>query len=551
MLKVDLRVPPHNALCFPPDPGRISRRRAARASTVRGTRLTGLLFALLALMICAQSAPAAGLPALNRKLAAAVDRSLPRDFAISIRIIDLESGRVLMEKNPDLALIPASTMKLVTSYAALSTLKPDFRFITTVSADGVKDRSVETVYLKGGGDPYMVSEQLFKLTRDLRNAGLREIRGNIVVDDSFFTPSPPIDEHQELSARSYHAPYGALSLNFNSVKLIIHPARLPGRPARVIVDPLSEYTVVKGAVQTIQGRRRARIPTPETTLTDDGRREIIQLKGSIGVSAPPEGEYVNVARPALYTGEVFKEFLLREGIRVTGKVMEGRAPDSAEPLLEFESKPLAVIVYWLNKFSSNFMAEQINHTLGAYVHGPPGTREKGLAVLQRRLTELGIDPKTYRLREASGLSRGNRLSAAALTRVLYAAARDFSFNAEFVASLGVAGVDGTLKNKLTDGDARRRIRAKTGNLRGVTALAGYGISPGGREFAFAVLVNSLKNGVGFIDYGERIMRAVLDMPLGDALSDSGDGDSKRFTAGNSERSDRRSVPRKRRFSTDW
>jgi len=171
-------------------------------------------------------------------------------------------------------------------------------------------------------------------------------------------------------------------------------------------------------------------------------------------------------------------------------------------------------VYWLNKFSNNFMAEQISMAMGAAVHGAPGTREKGLAVIRRHLQSCGVDQGQFALSEASGLSRNNRLSASALTRVLTAADEDFTYGPEFKASLGVAGVDGTLKEKFTDTGARRRLRAKTGTLRGVNALAGYGVSRDGIRFVFAVIVNSLDKGAGFLNHADKIAREILDVPLG-------------------------------------
>ena len=416
-----------------------------------------------------------------------------------------------MEKNPDLPLIPASTMKVVTSSAALRILKPDYTFVTEVLADEFRAGSAGNVYLKGTGDPYLVSEQLFALTRELKDKGLTEIRGSIVVDDSYFIPSKPLDEQERLGSRSYHAPYSALSLNFNSIRIIVHPASRAGKPAVVTADPPSEYAAVKASVKTVPGRRSARITIKRESLPSG--REVIHVGGAIGEKADMKSRYVNVTNPSLYTGEVFKEFLLRDGIRVTGKVVPGRVPEKAVSLLQFHSRPLGIIVYWLNKFSNNFMAEQIALGLGAAVHGAPGTREKGLSVIRRHLLDLGVDEGLFSLSEASGLSHKNRLSASALIRVLTYALRDFSYSWEFGSSLGVAGIDGTLKEKFRDKGAVRRIRAKTGNLRGVNALAGYGISRRGRVFVFGVLVNSLKNNVGFIRYAERITRAILDMPL--------------------------------------
>lgn len=461
--------------------------------------------------VVAQTARVSGTARFDAQLESIVKRVLPPNYAVSVQVVDLESGAVLMEKNPDLPLVPASTLKAVTSATALKTLKPDFAFVTEVLAEQVEGASVGNIALKGKGDPYLVSEQLFALTRALRDKGLREVRGNIIVDDSYFIPSKPLDEAENLGPRSYHAPYAALSLNFNTVKVVVLPADRAGKAAKVLVDPVSEYVILKADVKTVPGNAAPRLSYSKESVQDG--REVIRVSGTIGVSAPPKGKYVNVAAPAVYAGEVFKEFLLREGIRVVGKVVYAKTPPDAAPYLEFQSRPLGTIVYWLNKFSNNFMAEQICLGLGATVHGAPGTREKGLSVIRKYLLECGVDEGCFSLSEASGLSRANRLSASALVKVLLAASRDFTYNAEYQASFGIAGADGTLREKFTDPSVRRRLRAKTGTLRGVNALAGYGISPNGRLFAFAVLVNSLRNGAGLVAYADEIMKAILDLPL--------------------------------------
>jgi D-alanyl-D-alanine carboxypeptidase/D-alanyl-D-alanine-endopeptidase (penicillin-binding protein 4) len=452
------------------------------------------------------------IPPFNAELEAIIRRELPPNYSISIEVIARDTGRVLMEKDADLPLVPASTMKVATSAAALHVLHPEFTFLTEVLADNVRGTSVGNLYLKGYGDPYLVSEELFALTRSLREKGLREIRGSIVVDDSFFIPSKPLDENEKLGIRSYHAPYSALSLNFNSLKIVVLPASRVGQPARIIADPVSEYATIKGAVNTIKGNRPVEIEISRDTRPDG--RETIHVEGSIGVRAAVKGRYVNVACPRLYTGDVFKEFLLREGIKVTGGVVAGTVPASAVSYLQFNSRPLASTIYWLNKFSNNFMAEQICMAMGAEVHGPPGTREKGLAVIRDFLLAKGVDASQFSLAEASGLSRNNRISAFALVKALRDTLDDFSCSPEFLASLGIAGADGTLKEKFADQKAKRRIRAKTGNLRGVNCLAGIGVAADGKVFIFAVLVNSQQKGTGFIDYGEKIIREVMDLPLG-------------------------------------
>jgi len=470
------------------------------------------LSALAFLSFAPVAASASEAPPFNSRLDQIIKREVPDNVSVSVQVADLETGRVLMEKDPDMALVPASTMKVVTTAAALRTLGPDFTFVTEVLADNVRGDSVGNIFLKGGGDPYLVSEELFALTRGLRDKGLEQIRGNIVVDDSYFIPAPPLDENEKLGPRAYHAPYCALSLNFNDIRIVVHPAQRAGEPARLVADPVSEYAVVKGNVRTVKGDKPAQVTITKEPAGDG--REIISLDGVIGEESPTWNRYVNVASPALYTGEVFKEFLLREGITVAGRVVTDKTPPSATPYYEYKSRPLGLIVYGLNKFSNNVMAEEICLGLGAKVHAAPGTREKGIAVIRKHLLDSGVPESNFALSEASGLSRSNRLSASALVKVLLAATRDFTYSAEFMASFGVAGVDGTLREKFVDAGAKRRLRAKTGTLRGVNALAGYGISPDKRIFAFAVIANSSQKNATFIDYADKIARAILEIPIG-------------------------------------
>jgi len=472
---------------------------------------SAILFFFVFLWLPFYDAHGAPIHPFDVKLNGIIQRELPANFAVSVQVVDLKTGEVLMERNPDLPLIPASTMKVVTSAAALQALKPDFTFVTEVFVDQARGPTVGNMFVKGGGDPHMVTEQLFAFTRELLDKGLSEIRGDIVVDDSFFVPGTPLDENERLGHRSYHAPYSALSLNFNSVKILLHPGAKPREPARIVMDPISEYARIKSHVMTIEGDKAVQVNITKE-LTDDDR-EIFKIHGEIGVQAPVKGRYVNIASPALYFGDVLKQFLLREGIKFQGRVIRGQTPPSATPYLQFTSYPLGVLVYWLNKHSNNFMAEQICMGLGAKVHGPPGTREKGLTALRKYLIDCGVPEDHFALSEASGLSRNNRVSASALVRVLFTASRDFTYNSEFMSSLGVAGVDGTLKEKFVEPPLKRRIRAKTGTLRGVNALAGYGISPEGRMFAFAVIVNSSQDGTGIVDYADRIARAVFNVSL--------------------------------------
>jgi serine-type D-Ala-D-Ala carboxypeptidase/endopeptidase (penicillin-binding protein 4) len=450
-------------------------------------------------------------PPFNADLERIIRRELPPNCQISCQVVDLNSGGILMEKNPDLSLTPASTMKIVTSACALDTLGPEFRFSTQIYTDEIRGSSIGNLFLKGQGDPHLVTEELFALVRELVDRGLTEIRGSIVVDDSYFDPDKPLDEAEELGYRSYHAPYSALSLNFNSMKIMVIPGNASGNPARLLVDPLSDYASLNGHVNTVPGAGAMKVEiTKKPSETD---RERLFVEGSIGVETTAKGKYVNVQFPALYTGNVFKELLLREGIKVRGNIINAITPANAILYFEHQSMPLSLLVYWLDKLSNNFMAEQMCLAIGAHVHGAPGSREKGLDVMRRFLIKAGIPETSFNLADASGLSRSNKISASALVKTLSVASQDFYYSPEFISSLGISGADGTLKEKFKDENTRRRIRAKTGTLRGVNSLAGFGLGKNGKPIVFAVIVNSDQKGAGIIDCADKVLRAIFSSAL--------------------------------------
>ncbi len=479
----------------------------------------------VAIALTAQHAADADDAPFNDKLDALLRKELPKDVLLSLKVIDYRTGKTLMEHNPDTPLIPASTLKVVTSSCALQVLNPEFRFYTEVYVQDSSAGVVGDIYLKGGGDPHLVSEDLFRLARDLKDRGLHRVHGDIIVDDSYFNPEPPLDESEKLGTRAYHAPYSALCLNFNAIKLMVLPGANPGDDAEIIGDPMSEYAQFQGSVKTVKGSKPARLEIEKCPGRNGG--EIIKINGVIGAGAAIKGKYVNVANPSLYAGAVFKESLLREGIAVDGRVAQGVTPKEASLFYSFPSLPLSLIVYWLNKHSNNTTAEQLSLSLGAHVYGVPGTRQKGLAVLSRHLENCGVKPESYTLAEASGLSRNNRISASALVKTLFTAAYDFAYNAEFMASLGIAGADGTLKDKFQDPATQRRLRAKTGTLRGINALAGYGLSVDGRPFIFAVMANSTAKNPGFSNVADRVMAGVLDIPMKSGTSKSTGGQPRR------------------------
>jgi D-alanyl-D-alanine carboxypeptidase/D-alanyl-D-alanine-endopeptidase (penicillin-binding protein 4) len=186
---------------------------------------------------------------------------------------------------------------------------------------------------------------------------------------------------------------------------------------------------------------------------------------------------------------VIRELLEREGVQITGRSRTGLAPSEARELYVHQSRALYRIIDDLNKFSNNFIAEQVLKTLGAEVYGPPGSWGKGLAVVAEVLESLGIARGTYTLADGSGLSRLNRLSAAQLVTVLIRMAQDFRVQPEYMASLRTPASDGRHSYRFQRWDHAQRARVKTGSLSDVSALAGYVNGPDGEVIAFALLLN--------------------------------------------------------------
>ena len=189
---------------------------------------------------------------------------------------------------------------------------------------------------------------------------------------------------------------------------------------------------------------------------------------------------------------MLKQYLNHAGIKFTGKIEQRRVPEGAMKLLTHDSEPLTLALQGLNKFSNNFVAEQILKTIGAEKYGQPGTTLKGLKAFKEYLITLGYQQNQYKVFDGSGLSRQNRLSPQIIIDVLRHVKNDLGVYPEFVSALGVMGVDGNVKNRMRGVKSSERARVKTGTLNFVSALSGYFQSRDDETFAFSILMNSLK-----------------------------------------------------------
>ncbi len=420
-------------------------------------------------------------PALKGARVGLYVRSLSRDW-------------LLLQKNPELLLNPASNAKLATAATALMRLGPAYRYETTYAALGeiVDGKLKGRLYVSGRGDPTITTERLLFVVHKLKMMGLKEIRGGIVVDDSFFDEQrEALGWEQETSDHAFAAPVGALSLNYNAVAVDIYPGEQVGKPARYVVDPPSKYIDVDSRVMTSRQWGRVYMRSRRR-----GNKTHLRLRGRIGIGEEPVRIYRRVSDPALHFGGALAGLLEESGIKVRGRVRRGLMPSSAQVLFTDNSEPLGYIINKLNKYSNNIIAETLVKTLGAEFYGAPGTFANGHRVVEDFLQDqVGWQAKSYVYENGSGLNDVNRFSVQQIAQLLAYMRWRPEAGPEFVASLSVAGTQGTMRSRLIDTRAQGRLRAKTGTLTGVSALSGYASTAQDEPLVFSILINGYAGSV--------------------------------------------------------
>ncbi|QPJ63906.1 MAG: D-alanyl-D-alanine carboxypeptidase/D-alanyl-D-alanine-endopeptidase [Candidatus Nitrohelix vancouverensis] len=428
----------------------------------------------------------------------------------SVKFVSLANEEVLYSVRSDALLIPASNMKLITSAVALKTLGPDYRFMTGLySSARIQDEVLEgDLYVKGYGDPKLVTEQLWLMAQQVRNLPLKKITGDILVDDSFFDDIRRVESWKKRAgSEAYNAPLGALSLNFNTVGVHVAPSPKVNAAPIVVIEPSVDYIHLDNRATTLPPGKRGRLIV--NRLPGD-RFDRITVTGQISQDQARSLHYVNITQPSYYMGSTFKDFLIRAGVEVDGDVRRDAMPNHVPLLTEFYSEPLALSLRGVNKFSNNFMAEQLVKTIGGLKEGPPGTTSKGLNVIEGYLRSLGYGQEQFKVHDGSGLTRRNRLSADLLVSVLRDMFQDWSVFPEFFGSLAVMGVDGSVEDRLKRVPESQKVRVKTGTLNFTSSLSGYLQSADGERFAFSILMNDLKCSNGRV---KRIQNAMIKEAL--------------------------------------
>jgi D-alanyl-D-alanine carboxypeptidase/D-alanyl-D-alanine-endopeptidase (penicillin-binding protein 4) len=459
------------------------------------------------LFLLALLAPAAGAQTtLPEPVTQALKREGVTPKGVSVYAHEIGQPKPLLAVAADTPRNPASTIKLLTTLAALEELGPAYRWKTEVYATGpVRDGRLEgDLDVKGYGDPFLVIEHFWRLLRALRLQGIESIGGDLVLDQSHFArePGDPA-EFDGRPERAYNVLPSALLVNFQAVNFRFLPDMAVGR-VRVVAEPQPANLVIENQLRLTNEPCRGWNRHVSYRLTRDNGMEKATFSGRYDAGCGANELFRVVNESTRYVHGVFTALWRELGGRFDGGVREAPVPANARLLYAQESPPLADVVRSVNKYSNNVMARQLLLTLAAEKHGAPGTGEKGAEAVRAWLKRRGLEFPELVLDNGAGLSREGRISARHLGEVLLAGYSS-PYMPEFLSSLPIAAVDGTLRDRL--GALEGQAHLKTGLLNNVRGLAGVMRNRQGRRVAVVILHNhSQADGPA----GRAVQEAVLE-----------------------------------------
>ena len=459
-----------------------------------------------------------------------------------IQAVELATGKVRYEHNSGKLFVPASNAKLFSTALALDRLGKDYQFRTVLGSNAeVEDGVVKgDLLLIGGGDPNFSARvipydpetefrddrlaPMNKLVEQLLAKGVTKIEGDVVGDDSRWVWDPyPSGWAIGDAIWGYGAPVSALPFNDSTVEVLVRPSA-PGQPARLKLDPPVDFYQVANLTRTAATRRVARAIGMDRSDDKMG----VEIWGEISVRSPGRDLTISADEPALYAAAVLKAVLEEAGIEVAGDARAKHYEPSVVPdlknaprqelvdpqnvLAERSSLPLGEIIRVINKESQNLHAEMLFREVGWRRRGV-GSVEAAIEETRNFLDESGLSPWEFFLNDASGLSRKNLVSPAGTVKLLKRMWGSKQRDA-YVGSLAVGGKDGTLDWRFSRGPAKGLIRAKTGTLSHITALAGYAIDAEGNDLAFAVFANNFGVSTSYI-------RSIVDAIVVEIVTDAG------------------------------
>ncbi|MCX7876282.1 MAG: D-alanyl-D-alanine carboxypeptidase/D-alanyl-D-alanine-endopeptidase [Melioribacteraceae bacterium] len=416
-----------------------------------------------------------------------------------VMVKSLKTGEIIYKRNADKLFIPASNIKLFTSAAALIILGSKYKYQTDLLANGILLRGTlkGDLIIQGSGDPTISNRfiegsvtKIFENWADsLKAKGIYEITGNIYGDDSFFDNNDYgrgwLSDYEN---NWYAAPSSALSFNNNTIQVVIEPTQI-NFPAKIYTIPNTNFVSIISSVFTKDQTKESNISINRIKGTN-----IIQVKGNISITDKSILKNVPISNPSQYFLTVLKETFERKGIIIrgrTGVISEDKINidhNNLIPLLSHYSVQMKYILKEMNKNSNNFYAEQILKTIGLE-ENDYGTIQNGVDACVKYFNQMGINMENLVLADGSGLSRLNLVTPRQIVNLLTFMYKHEEFE-KFYDSLPIAGVDGTLIDRMQRTIAENNVRAKPGYIDNVSALSGYLKTISGETLAFSMIANN-------------------------------------------------------------
>ncbi|PIE00826.1 MAG: D-alanyl-D-alanine carboxypeptidase/D-alanyl-D-alanine-endopeptidase [Thiothrix nivea] len=411
---------------------------------------------------------------------------------VSIFVRDVNADLPLLQYNSDVPRNPASTMKVVTTWGALKVLGPAWSWDTEAWLRGELQGDVlqGDLVLKGYGDPFLVYETFWQLVHELRQKGIREISGDLILDDSFFeVPDFDPGAFDNQPTRVYNASPAALMFNFNATRFLFSPDAAAGSVNISTLPPLNR-TMIDNQLELVSGRCRGSHLRPVVVLQPDGK---LLIRGKFADSCGQRVLQRLVSSPQQHVFNAFKSFWEDQGGYLGGGLQTGRVQATDTRFHVHTSRPLAEQVRLINKWSNNVMTRHLMLSTGAKRYGAPATLEKGRLAVMDVLRQQGVPTTGIFIDNGSGLSRDARISADQLGTLLQAIWHD-PYMPELLNSLPLLGEDGTLARRFRNSVQKGRSRLKTGTLRNVAAIAGYMLTRSGKRMVIVMQQNGRRAG---------------------------------------------------------
>jgi serine-type D-Ala-D-Ala carboxypeptidase/endopeptidase (penicillin-binding protein 4) len=465
-----------------------------------------------------------------RRFRRRVDQALATEQAKrtfwGIEIADRDSGEILYDRNADHFFMPASNAKLFTTALALATLGGNYQFRTTLESSTRIDpggKLAGDLVFVGRGDPDLSNRQFpyqLKAERDgpvekvlaemadaVVGKGLKEVDGDVVADDSDL-PYDPYPEGWAVGDMffEYGAPVSAITFNDNIVVVRVAPGANPGEAATIDVEPAAALETITTQITTAPPGGHAYF-----SVAREPGPNFLSIRGTIPVGQEPAELQLAMTAPAETTARALKQLLEQRGVKITGAVRVVHAPppetsdengfspphpapqpSAAGPnpfvLAQHLSPPLIESIRLTNKISQNLHAELLLRTVAREKAGF-GSTEAGLKIEKEFLRTAGVPDGDVIFSDGSGLARDDLVTPRAVVALLRYAAHQ-AWGAEFISTLPVAGVDGTLESRMKRISGPAEIHAKTGSLEHVRAMSGYARTNRGEDLVFSIFANN-------------------------------------------------------------